>query len=675
MAQWYIGIDETGTFNHLDANDKSNVSAVVTQKSPEEIFEILKKVACERKYNVGKFTKPWAKMNAPDKHQLLKYFHGCKQQDKFDALDALLENDTLIDCVIQSEGRPFVTVNPQQWWIAAVLGVVQKFFTMGKCKRDDNVHIEIATRDDGSLGLRFKPKKEVFEQYNSFLAKSIERELRRSLQNHCKFLEVRLQPAGYSELPTLADQVSNIIKPDYQARAIEIFSNNADLLKRITPYKTSPHNASLGINVNDLINKGNLQGAIEAFLTEVLSGSRLAELSDEQSQQLNDIVAKAQENGKVWQTIIDSCETVLWNRGNDGNAINRASKIIVPLSKLTDNIPSDDLRNKFFRLYAEYLGCAGKWDNELFEKIEKSFQKGDSSFTSPLNRWAYYLNIFSAKAQTYFNTYRFGELETDYKKILDVQDQLSALKSKFPFTIASEDPDQNYCEIYSTMGQELAFKGKYDEAIELFKNDFEKAPQYHKSMYASFLAVVYFKQRDLAHAKEWHEKQVKDTSKTNDQWLMLDKLRISALAADLRQEAPYTVPPIDIWHNEGDYPWPLLLKWSAFVEYTHGNKTCAAQRLENACNKLTKSEGFTIRTLALSVIAMLIYIAQDGSEKNEATANLEKYRKDYTSLLEKCSQETSSFKHYVENHPEFRTASKKAASLWDAANLLPFNFA
>lgn len=665
MSVWYIGIDETGSFNHLDLDDNSNVCAAITRKSPKELFSIFHNVAKDFYKVRPTLTKSWKKMSPSDKNVILGKFHGCEQgNSKFEALDALLEQDEqLIDCVIQSKGRPFVTVNPQQWWIAAVIGVVQKFFSMGKCEKKDQVHIEIATRDFGSLGLRSKPNPIIYYKYNSLIAANIEEELKLALKKSGLSIKVSLQPAGYRELPTLGDQVSNIIKPDYQAHADKKFKK--DLLERITPIETPPLSISLGDKVQDLIEKDNLQRATEALLSEVLNNDY------SNIELLDTIVDKAKEKPEsqhIWQTIITACEIAQRNRGTDGEALNRAGEIITRLSRRYADIPNENVKNKFLHLHAQYMGNAGKWDNELFEKIEESFKQSDSSFSNPLKRWNYFLNIFSDKAQTYFNVYKFGELENDYKYVLQIQNQIEAIQ--LPFDVGERDPDQNFSIIYGTIGQDYAFEKKYEKAIEYLKKSFYKSPDFFKSMSASFLSTVYFKQRNLSKAQEWHEIQCKYTENQADQWLILDKLRIGALA--MEQGKSFDIPPIQNWHNEGDYPWPLLLKWSAYIGYRKNDKR-AFKQLEQAYNKLIKSPGFTIRTLALSVIAMQIFIAQDGNE--DEAKKLEQYQNNYKELLKKCEDERSSFSCYVQKHEEFYKAAQKADSLWDAANLLPFNFA
>ena len=123
------------------------------------------------------------------------------------------------------------------------------------------------------------------------------------------------------------------------------------------------------------------------------------------------------------------------------------------------------------------------------------------------------------------------------------------------------------------------------------------------------------------------------------------------------------------WHNEGDYPWPLLLKWRAFIKYKKGDDD-SIRILEQAYKILTESKGFTIRTLALSLKAMIIAIHNETGN----TEKLKLCQKEYEQLLKKCCDETPTFKDYVRCHSEFEKAQKASLTLWEAATLLPFNY-
>ena len=92
--------------------------------------------------------------------------------------------------------------------------------------------------------------------------------------------------------------------------------------------------------------------------------------------------------------------------------------------------------------------------------------------------------------------------------------------------------------------------------------------------------------------------------------------------------------------------------------------------METSRKKLVSSQGFTIRTLALSVIAMLIVVAKEEGD----AAELEKRQNEYEALLKECTEQVHSFKKYVEEHPEFSKAKTGDHTLWEAATLLPFNY-
>ena len=113
----------------------------------------------------------------------------------------------------------------------------------------------------------------------------------------------------------------------------------------------------------------------------------------------------------------------------------------------------------------------------------------------------------------------------------------------------------------------------------------------------------------------------------------------------------------------------MLLKWKAFVEYKKGLDK-AKTSLETSRKKLVSSQGFTIRTLALSVIAMLVVIAKEEGN----AAEFEKRQCEYETLLKECSEQVHSFRKYVEEHSEFSKAKTGDLSLWKAATLLPFNY-
>lgn len=123
MATWYIGIDESGSFNHLDVADKSFVCAVVTQMSHGDIMKVFKEICHDFKLCQVKDTTP--------EHEIIKLFHGCKQgENRERILKKLLEKkDELFPRVVVCRGMPSVTVNPQQWWMSSIMGAIDGLFS------------------------------------------------------------------------------------------------------------------------------------------------------------------------------------------------------------------------------------------------------------------------------------------------------------------------------------------------------------------------------------------------------------------------------------------------------------------------------------------------------------------------------------------------------------------
>lgn len=77
MAVWYIGIDESGCFNHLDPEDKSFVCAIATKESHGNIMKVFTGICNDLRLSIGK--------NASEQ-VVLEQFHGCKQGRHRDAI-------------------------------------------------------------------------------------------------------------------------------------------------------------------------------------------------------------------------------------------------------------------------------------------------------------------------------------------------------------------------------------------------------------------------------------------------------------------------------------------------------------------------------------------------------------------------------------------------------------
>ena len=641
MATWYIGIDESGSFNHLDATDKSFVCAVVTRMSHGGILNVFKDVCRE------------FKLCRVAENEIIEQFHGCKQgENRERILKKLLEKkDELFPRVVICQGMPSVTVNPQQWWMSSIMGAIDGLFSDKNedcpClfNVNDEVKFSIANRDAKCLGLLGgRPTENNWKKYNELLKSNIEDELKKAFPRYK--ISVDICSAGFKSIPALADQVATMVRLDMY--------NDFDLVK--------PKNLSLGNgrDVDICIENENWLGAAEILLSNVFSGNY------ENVEKLENILQNA--DAKVWALIVRSVETTLLNRGLDGNATNHIAKIMPILLNNKKNIPDSSLLIRFFKTYTNFVGDAGRAEGNTFAEIKEILNEKTDMFVSKYEKWHFYVDLLAAEAEVKFNAYDFAFL--DIAGLVDDQKRINASYPSLDFL--DNHADDVGSQIYGILGMQAAFQNCIDESISYFEKDFACATDdYYKAMVASFMIVNYHRKKDLKNAKKWLSAQDGFKGNKNDQWLVLDKLRVGALALELGEEweDESILDNVRLWHNEGDYPWPLLLKWKAFIEHKKGLDK-AKKNLETSFKKLVSSQGFTIRTLALSVIAMLIVIAKEEGN----AAEFEKWQGEYEELLMACTR-LDAFKNYVEGRADdFNKAKTGELTLWEAATLLPFNY-
>ena len=641
MATWYIGIDESGSFNHLNAADKSFVCAVVTQMKHGDILKVFKRICRELKLcSVADDT---------SEHRIIELFHASRQGGNRDRiLRKLLEKKRdLFPRVVVCCGMPSVTVNPQQWWMSSIMGAIDGLFSDKNeeypClfKENDEVKFSIANRDARCLGLIGTGD---WGKYNDLLKSNIEEELRKAYPRYK--ISVDICSAEYKAFPALADQVARMVRD-------EMYKD----FKLVTPKNLSLGN---GRDVDICIENEDWLGAAEILLSNVFSGDygKVGELEK--------ILQNA--DAKVWEFVLKSIETTLLNRGEDGNAINHVGRVMPILRQNREKISSPSLLVRFFKAYGGYVGNAGHAGDEYFSEIARFWKNPLLSFKSRYDKWNFYVEMKVGESDVRYNAYNFEV--PGLNALNDVQEQINAVK--YPFDVCENREDEIISKIQGMLGQQAAFLGQLDKAIEHFEKDYScSINDYYRAMVASFLTVAYHRKKDFKNAKKWLDTEDGLKGNKKDQWLVLDKLRVGALALELDEkwEDEGLLEDVHSWHNDGDYPWPLLLKWKAFIECKKGLDK-AKTSLETSRKKLVSSQGFTIRTLALSVIAMLVVIAKEEGD----AAELEKRQGEYETLLKECTEQVHSFKKYVAAHSEFSKAKMGDLTLWEASTLLPFNY-
>ena len=500
MATWYIGIDESGSFNHLDATDKSFVCAVVTQMSHGGILNVFKDVCREFKLcRVAENT---------TENEIIEQFHGCKQgENRERILKKLLEKkDELFPRVVICQGMPSVTVNPQQWWMSSIMGAIDGLFSdknkESSClpKKGDTVEFSIANRDAKCLGLiggRLSEKD--WENYHGLLKSNIEGELQRIYSRYK--ISVDICSAGFKSIPALADQVATMVR--------------LGMYNDYVPVK--PKNLSLG-NGHDIdacMDNEDWLGATEILLSNVFSGNY------ENIEKLENVLQNA--DAKVWALIVRSVETTLLNRGIDGNATNHIAKIMPILLNNKKNIPDSSLLIRFFKAYSNFVGDAGRAGDKTFVEIKEILNEKTGLFVSRYEKWHFYVDLLAAEAVVKFNAYDF--VFPDLANLINCQEKINM---SYPSLDSLDNcADDIGSQIYGMLGMQAAFQNCIDESIAYFEKDFACATNdYYKAMVASFMIVNYHRKKDLKNAKKWLSAQDGHIKDKKDQWLVVNQLRL-----------------------------------------------------------------------------------------------------------------------------------------------------
>jgi hypothetical protein len=114
--------------------------------------------------------------------------------------------------------------------------------------------------------------------------------------------------------------------------------------------------------------------------------------------------------------------------------------------------------------------------------------------------------------------------------------------------------------------------------------------------------------------------------------------------------------------NFDEYPGGLVLKWAAICNhYAKGSKETTIALLNKSIEVLTKESAFAVNSLALSPMRVLNVLD---------AMPIENYAKAFDDLCKRCE----SFAKYAKANPVLDPKTE-CKDVWDAAMILPFNYA
>lgn len=729
MATWNIGIDETGRFDCFAEDDKSFVCAVVTRKNEKECEKFLKE--CAFAIDSDKYQKTYDSNDEKFLSNVVKmFFHASDvrftsgQNFLNRSMEFVRDNEIRKEyfekIFISSENTEFVG-SRQNYYLNSLYEVLSHIFESGLFNKKDSVNLFIAQRVLDVIGYEYpvdivvgqlkanknvvsdkvdaqdiekaidvvfkygnKHKKHIDEsvfenseepskkekeylqlliEYHQKLSKSLKKFLKNSYP-HIKISAVQCQSANNHVFPALADIAATLVN-SYGVDDYEV-AKKRSLVK--------------GYNVKAFIEDGDFATAAQFIGTLFFDSPKNAKTNLEK---LFETVT-SRNYDSVWKILTDLCTEKMRNRGTEGEDFLRTGELIELLDGFIDRFsPSPIVCARYLKMKGEYAQHSGSIDLDavgaLAEKIKGYLQKcADKDEYAELSSIEEEFWVESY-AQVRFNSYDFSS--SYYEQILeDYRNEIKHNPFYSKIDIEKDNfTDKRYSVICGTIGQALAFSGKHDEAINYLLKD-HKHSNYMKYLPASFLVVEYLRNGELENAAKWFGiqlKEVLDREETIEQfvlelngeekvnnWLVLNFLRLWAYSMKVGKPIVKKGLLFEKWLElEFDaYPGGLVLKWAAICnEYAGGSREISIALLNKSVEVMNNASEFTINSLALSPIKILNVLGEEP---------VEKYAELYKDLCDRCE----SFAAYAKANP---VLDPKASSkdIWDAAMILPFNYA
>lgn len=674
MAYWNIGIDESGSFTYYHGNASTSfVCASITQETPDKLKE---------KFNDIYYS--LTERSFRNECDLLGFFHAMQRDEKENKWILGGIKDLVYKAVV-SQGRPLVLGNPQHWWVSAVMSVLRHVLALDEIKQGDQLDIYVATRNSLVIGTSDAD----WKTYHMVLQEDLRHWIKKLDK---KGLNIRLycMPADRSSSVTFADQTVAMVRRDrlgYLGEKLQYV--RCDDLYEVIDKKPQDvvqkgeeadvaQKESAEVNVyGDLLKSENYLSAVQYLLRAYLAKENVP------FKMFHEIFSKAFIAGHpyvdVWKSVLDTCEYALDSRGSSPELTDRVFKIAEELQKESGRIGLLSLAQRtelgidihllmdIWRVLSKVSSHRGDTSCDVLDIVDRFWENGNQEIGSTLDRWKLYLQTKLIGAQIPFNGYDFACVANRMEPLLDCHEKFCEL----PFPFAKTTIDDELAALLGTCGQAAAFQGDLDEAVNCFEEDYACSSVEWKPMPASFMVTVLHRMCDFERACEWFEKQTdgisfndfgKSLSATSDLWQMVNYFKLLVLGQLLEQSVLRDVPDLESWNIQNTYPWPLVLKWAALSLFQREHVDRGVVLLEEA-KKLLKKGGFAIKTLSLPILQMLYCVTED-----------EGYKKEYKGLLQQLTDTCETFKIYVESHGDAFKLNKDK-DLWEAAMILPFNYA
>lgn len=668
----YIGIDETGSFD-IRGKSKSFIGGIITRKGKNEIANVFRETLKHLNISVDKPLK--------DYFHYRKWFNGKLGFDAQTAneglaflCDRLVEKE-IITAVFKTYDRPVMLANAQHWWLLSLQSALDGLFSQKRELFSPGERIEIYA-DSRHKKVTGMPRGEQAlmsnNEYHALLKDKINKffSSRYSLHN----ASFRFESDTENVHVALADMIIGIMK------------NRSSYLGNSTVFRF-PCTRTASPPPSVLFDEEKYEEVVRIAVASTIEGRE--EISHEQFKTALKAIRTAdpERHQLLWDEILSEMQFVLDSRDTDSDRLFRLEPLFDMLNATFDAKWEDQgFKSKtcirLARIKLTYDTHRGSTSAQSADEYFSVFESAPYAFGKISERWEAYVEAKAAAAQIFFNAYDFASVQGDFDSLYAAH---SGIKECVGKLICSET-DETIAAITGTLGQAYAFEGRYDDAELYLKEDYEHTNPgtLYRSMVNSYLVTLYILKNDPDSAgyylKEKFEAEKIPFSNLGEglffvqnNWTLVDTLRYRSLLAENgeKQRAPVDE---EIKRVNSGYPYPLVLKWTAYLCHCDGEDERAETLLTQAITMLeSPSNQFAIRTLAVPLHLM----RADICPQKIGTYN-KKYRLSMDNLL--TGPET--FKEYIcgkpasgydDNQKDF-DLSRSAGTLWEKATVLPFYY-
>ncbi len=303
------------------------------------------------------------------------------------------------------------------------------------------------------------------------------------------------------------------------------------------------------------------------------------------------------------------------------------------------------------------------------------------------------LEVKTRNLNLLFNDYRFAEV------LEAIEEDVNERENVVP----ADETDELLGKMQGSIGQACAFQARHDDSWSEMARDyftrslkhFQPGTLFH-SMSVNYLATLAWQEGDIdksltamnLHPAYPDLPSTKALMSALPNLLSMERmsafdavnyLRISASAAENGQipsvESLQKIKAFWLQRMTPEHPHEQLAKWLGYLYYLQGSYTEASELYKRGV-AICESQGFTLQTIALSIIALNII-------SNKTSSNANAYAEGLTKLQELASQlenQSAAFATYLSHYGGADAIisickSPDHNSAKELARLLPFNYA